>query len=129
MAMPSVNAGSFCHQMWSCARAGSTSRAQGLCGHRRGISTEADATHPATEVVGDDVEGHPDGIGAKAPGRQVVHPDAVLQISDHVLDHGVAAVIGLEVDRLAFTVGDKRVVVVSCEQRQLAAREASPVAR
>ena len=30
---------------------------------------EADATHPAAEVVGDDVEGHPDGVGAKASGR------------------------------------------------------------
>jgi len=92
--------------MWSCARAGSTSACAGSWWSWTWFSTEADATHPAAEVVGDDVEGHPDGIGAKAPGRQVVHPDAVLQVSDHVLDDGVAAVVGLEVDRLAFTVGD-----------------------
>jgi len=51
-------------------------------------------------------------LAQKRPDGRWFTPTPVLQIADHVLDHGVAAVIGLEVDRLAFTVGDKGVVVV-----------------
>src|ERR1039458_6268754 len=95
--------------------------ADGLGGHRYRRCTEPDLVDPSAEVVGDDVEGHPDGIGTEATRGQVVETDAVLQVSDHVLDDGVPAVVGLELDHVAFSVGDEGVVVVGGEQGQLAA--------
>jgi hypothetical protein len=59
--------------------------------------TEADATHPAAEVVGDGVQHEPGGIGGKVSRWQVVQADAVLEVADHVLDDDVTTVIGLEI--------------------------------
>ena len=42
-----------------------------------------------------------------------------VEVADGVLDLGVAAVIGFELDGAALAVGDKGVVVVSGQQRQL----------
>jgi hypothetical protein len=67
-------------------------------------------THRA-RLWANDIQDHPDGIGAKAPRRQVVQANAVLQVADHVLDDGVSAVIGLEIKGLAIPVSDKDVVV------------------
>jgi hypothetical protein len=45
----------------------------------------------------------------------VVEPQPVLEVPDGVLDLGVAAVVGLEDERLALAVGDERVVVLRRE--------------
>ena len=52
----------------------------------------------------------------------MVEADAVLQVSDDVLDDGMAAVVGLEVQGPAVAVGDEGVIVVGGEQGELAAR-------
>jgi len=43
----------------------------------------------------------------------VVQAHAVLEVPDRVLDLGVAAVVGLELERLAVAIGDDRVIVVT----------------
>jgi hypothetical protein len=47
--------------------------------------------------------------------------DAVLEVADGVLDLGVAAVFGLQLQGAAVAVGDERVVVVVAEQGKLGA--------
>jgi len=42
-----------------------------------------------------------------------------VQVSDHELDLGVAAVVGLQGDGLAHPVGDEGVIAVAGEQREL----------
>ena len=48
-------------------------------------------------------------------------PYAVLQVADGVLDLGVAAMVGLEVQGISVPVGDEGVIAVVGEQRQLGA--------
>src|ERR1019366_4746929 len=84
--------------------------AQGVCGDE-GFA-EADAAGPAGHVVGDDVECEPGGVRTEAPGRHVVQADTVFQFSDRVFYHGVAAMVGLQEQHVAGTVGDKAVVGV-----------------
>src|SRR6266540_532703 len=48
------------------------------------------------QVVRDDVEGEPGGVGGELPAGQVVEADAVLEVADGVLHLGVAAVVGLQ---------------------------------
>ena len=59
---------------------------------------QADAADPAGEVVGDDVEDEPGGVGAEPARRQVVEPDTVFEVADGVFDDGVAAVVGFELE-------------------------------
>ena len=49
----------------------------------------------------------------------MVEPDAVLEVANGVLDLGVAAMVGLEIQGVAPTVGDEGVVAVVGKQRQL----------
>ena len=70
---------------------------QGLVGDE--CFTEPDTADPAGEVVGDDVEGEPGGVGAETTRRKVVESDAVFQVADGVFDLGVAAMVGLELER------------------------------
>ena len=51
----------------------------------------------------------------------MVEPDAVLEVANGVLDLGVAAMVGLEVQRVALAVGDEGVVALRSKQRQLGA--------
>src|SRR4029453_11176053 len=92
---------------------------QGLGGDE-GLA-QADAAGPAGQVVGDDVQGQPGGVGGELPRRQVVEANAVLEVSDHVFDLGVATVVGLQPQGVSLAVGDKAVVVVVAEQRELRA--------
>ena len=52
----------------------------------------------------------------------MVEPDAVFEVPDGVLAHGVAAVTGVQLDGVALSVGHEGVVVVGGEQGQLGAR-------
>ena len=60
-------------------------------------------------------------IGGEAARGEVIEPDAVLQVADGVLDLGVAAMVGLEVQGIALPVGDESVIAVVGEERQLGA--------
>ena len=61
-------------------------------------------------------------LAANLPRRQVVEAHPVFEVPDGVLDLGMAAVVGLELQGLAGAVGDEGVVVVQGEQ----ARAGSP---
>jgi hypothetical protein len=56
---------------------------------------------------------------ADEPTRGQVSQAGRLQLGDGLLDDGVAAVVGLDLDQLAGPVGDEGVVVPRGEQRQL----------
>ena len=49
----------------------------------------------------------------------MVQPDAVLEVSDGILDLGVAAMVGLEFEGVAVPVGDEAVIAVGGEEGQL----------
>ena len=51
----------------------------------------------------------------------MVEADAVLEVADGVLDLGVAAVVGLQLQGAAVAVGDERVLVVVAKQGELRA--------
>ena len=57
--------------------------------------------------------------GALRRQRHVVQPDAVLEVAYGVLDLGVAAMIGLQFQRLPIAVGDEGVIAVSGEEGEL----------
>ena len=63
--------------------------------------------------------GPPGAVGGEAPRRHVVQPDAVLEVAYGVLDLGVAAMIGLQFQRLPIAVGDEGVIAVSGEEGEL----------
>jgi hypothetical protein len=56
----------------------------------------AEAGGKGGHVVGDHVQAQPGGVGGEPSGWEVVEPDAVFEVSDGVLDHRVAAVVGLQ---------------------------------
>ena len=58
-------------------------------------------------------------LAAKRAGRHVVQTDAVLEVSNGVLDLGVAAVVGLQFQGLSVPVGDEAVIAVGGEEGQL----------
>ncbi len=70
-------------------------------------------------IVGDDLDREPGAVGREPPRRQVVEAHPVFQVPDRVLDLGVPAVVGLELEQVARQVGDEGVVP--------AMKEASPV--
>ena len=60
----------------------------------------------------------------------MVEPDAVLEVSDGVLDLGVAAMVSLQFQGLPVPVGDAAVIAVGGEEGQLGAgRGLSPAGR
>ena len=71
---------------------------EGLGGHD--LLTQADAGCPAGQVMRHHLDRQPGAVGGEAPRRHVVQPDAVLEVAYGVLDLGVAAMIGLQFQRL-----------------------------
>ena len=61
----------------------------------------------------------PGAVGGEARRRHVVQPDAVLEVAYGVLDLGVAAMIGLQFQRLPIPVGDEGVIAVSGEEGEM----------
>ena len=51
----------------------------------------------------------------------MVQPHAVLEVADGVLDLGVAAMVGLQIQGISVPVGDEGVIAVVGEERQLGA--------
>ena len=70
-------------------------------------------------VVGHHLYRQPSAVGGEAAGRHVVQTDAVLEVSNGVLDLGVAAVVGLQFQGLSVPVGDEAVIAVGGEEGQL----------
>ena len=68
---------------------------EGLGGHH--LLAQTDARRPASQVVGHHLHRQPGSVGGEAPRGEMVQSDAVLEVSDGVLDLGVAAMVGLPV--------------------------------
>ena len=51
-------------------------------------------------------------LAGKRPEGRWLSPHAVLQVADGILDLGVAAMVGLEVQGVAVSIGDEGVVAV-----------------
>ena len=90
---------------------------EGLGGHH--LLTQTDAGRPASEVVGQHLDGQPRSIGGEAPRGEMVEPDTVLEVANGILDLDVAAVVGLQFQGLPVPVGDEAVVAVAGEEGQL----------
>ena len=78
-------------------------------------------SHPYVpyKVVGHDLYGQPGGVGGEAARGEMVEPDAVLEVSDGILDLGVAAMVGLQFQGFPLPVGDAAVIAVGGEEGQL----------
>ena len=80
---------------------------------------EPQPRRPAREVVRDHLHREPGRVRGEAARGEMVEPDAVLEVTDRVLDLGVTAMAGLELQRLPRAVGDEGVVTVVGEEREL----------
>ena len=90
---------------------------EGLGGHHR--LTQTDARCPACQVVGHHLDRQPGGVGGEAARGEMVQPDAVLEVSDGILDLGVAPMVGLQFQGCPVLVGDEAVIAVGGEEGQL----------
>ena len=98
---------------------GEEASSEGLGGHQ--LLAQTEARRPASQVVGHHLHRQPGSVGGEAPRREMVQSDAVLEVSDGVLDLGVAAMVGLQIQGVAVPVGDEGVVAAGGKQRQLGA--------
>ena len=98
---------------------GEEASAQGSGGHH--LLSQTDARTPAGQVVCQRLHCQPGGVGGKAPRGQVVQSHAVLEVADGVLDLGVSAMVGLQLEGVSLAVGDEGVIAVVGEKRQLGA--------
>ena len=96
---------------------GKEAASQGLGGHD--LLAQTDARRPACQVVGDHLHRQPGGVGGEAARGEMVQPHAVLEVSDGVLDLGVAPMVGLEIQGFPLPVGDEAVIAVGGEEGQL----------
>ena len=90
---------------------------EGLGGHH--LLAQTDARCPAGEVVGHHLYRQPGGVGGEAARGEMVQPHTVLEVSDGILDLGVAAMVGLQFEHLPVPVGDEAVIAVGGEEGQL----------
>ena len=85
----------------------------------QGPLAQTNPRRPAGQVMRHRLDRQPGAVGGEAPRRHVVQPDAVLEVAYGVLDLGVAAMIGLQFQRLPVPVGDEGVIAVSGEEGEL----------
>ena len=90
---------------------------EGLGDH--GPLAQTNPRRPAGQVMRHHLDRQPGAVGGEARRRHVVQPDAVLEVAYGVLDLGVAAMIGLQFQRLPIAVGDEGVIAVSSEEGEL----------
>ena len=83
------------------------------------LLAQTDARCPAGQVMGHHLHRQPGAVGGEAARRQMVQPDAVLEVADGILDLGVAAMVGLQFQGVAVSVGDETVIAVVDEEGQL----------
>ena len=70
-------------------------------------------------VRGQALDGQPSGVGGEAPRWEMVEAHAVLEVSNGVLDLGMAAMVGLQFQGISVAVGDEAVIAVAGEECQL----------
>ena len=68
-----------------------------------------------------ELDGQPGTVGGEVARGEVVEPYAVLEVADGVLDLGVAAMVGLQFQDVALSIGDEGVIAVGGEEGQLGA--------
>ena len=90
---------------------------EGLGGHH--LLVQTDARRPAGQVWAITWNGQPGGVGGEAARRHVIQTDAVLEVSDGILDLGVAAMVGIQFQGFPVPVGDEAVIAVGGEEGQL----------
>ena len=86
---------------------------EGLGGHH--LLAQTDARCPAGEVVGHHLYRQPGAVGGEAARGEMIQPHAVLEVSNGVLDLGMAAVVGLQLQGFPVPVGDEAVIAVGGE--------------
>ena len=90
---------------------------EGLGGYD--LLAQTDARCPASHVMCHHLDGQPGAVGWEATRREMVESHAVLEVSDGVLDLGVAAMVGLQCQGVPVPVGDAAVIAVAGEEGQL----------
>ena len=90
---------------------------QGLGGHH--LLAQTDARCPACQVMRHHLHRQPGAVGWEAARGEMIQPHAVLEVSDGILDLGVAAMVGLQFQGLPLPVGDEAVIAVAGEEGQL----------
>ena len=74
--------------------------------------------------------GQPGAVGGEAARRKMIQPHAVLQVSNGVLDLGMAAVVGLQLQGFPVPVGDEAVIAIGWRRGPVGNRAwASPAGR
>ena len=86
---------------------------EGLGGHH--LFAQTDARCPAGDIVGHHLYRQPGAVGGEAARGEMVEPDAVVEVSDGILDLGVAAMVGLQFQGPSVPVGDEAVIAVGGE--------------
>ena len=76
---------------------------QGLGSYQ--LLAQTDVRCPAGQVVGHHLDGQPGSVGGEASRGEMVQPDAVFEVAYRVFDLGVAAVVRLQFQGVAFPVG------------------------
>ena len=79
----------------------------------RHLLDQTDARCPASEVVGHHLDRQPGGEAARG---EMVESDAVLEVSDGILELGVAAMVGLQLQGVPVPVCDEAVIAVAGEE-------------
>ena len=69
---------------------GEEASAQGLGGDD--LLAQTDARGPAGQIVSDYLDGQPGAVGGEAPRGEVIETHAVFEITDGILDLGVARI-------------------------------------
>ena len=67
---------------------------EGLGGHH--LLAQTDARRPASQVVRHHLHRQPGGVGGEAARGEMIQPHAIPEVSDGVLDLGVAAMVSLQ---------------------------------
>ena len=83
------------------------------------LLAQADACRPTGQIMRQHLYRQPGAVGGEAARGKMVEPDAVLEVSDGILDLGVAAMISLQFEHLPVPVGDEAVIAVGGEEGQL----------
>ena len=80
-------------------------------------------SHPYVpyKVVRHHLHRQPGSVGGEPPRGEMVQSHAVLEVSDGVLDLGVAAMVGFQFQGLPLPVGDEAVIAVAGKEGQLGA--------
>ena len=93
---------------------------EGLGGHH--LLAQTDPRCPAGQVVGHHLYRQPGAVGGEAARGEMIQPHAVLEVSNGVLDLGMAAVVGLQLQGFPVPVGDEAVIAVGGEEGEMGNR-------